>query len=54
MIRRDEGEAEGIAPTERGGDLGITANRVAFAGEVGAEGGNQVEDDAEVGRDCAL
>jgi hypothetical protein len=54
MIRVDKSEAEGIAPTERGGDLGITTNRVAFAREVGAEGRNQVEDDAEVGRDITL
>ena len=54
MIGRDEGEAEGVATTERGRDLGIAADGVAFAGEVGAEGRDELEDDAEIGGDRSL
>ena len=54
MIRGDKSEAEGVATTEGGRDFGVAADGVTFAGEVGAEGGDKVEDDAEISRNCAL
>lgn len=42
MIRVDKSEAQSIATTEGSRDLGVAADGVAFAGKIGAEGGDQV------------
>ena len=49
MIGGDECEAEWVLAGEGGGDLGVGADGVAVAGEVGAEVGKDIEDEAEVG-----
>jgi len=49
MVGRDEREAEFVLAGEDGGDLGVGADGISFAGEIGAEGGEDVADDAEIG-----
>ena len=51
VIGRDEGEAKFVFAGEDGGDFGVAADGVAIAGEVGAEGVEEVGHDAEVGAD---
>ena len=52
-IRRKEHEAELVTAGEGGGDLGVGADGVAVPREVAAEGGDDLEHEAQVGADVA-